>query len=157
MCRIMMDDSKWLDSYQQSVLTPKSHSGTFLCPVEPAKQLEVQRDLTEVDDCPTVLTKTADSVDECCTDQHQPAQSFIRSISSPCSQSLRKSKSLDKNFVFSRVNSDRHTVTAHMTVIDKLPAPEFVKGLTSEAVVESARLLATVASMYGPNSCGTIS
>ena len=138
-CHILMDDSHWLDSFQASVLAKE----------EKTKEAEM-------------------SAVGCNSPQ------AIEMLSSSNSAPWESGHSLERNFNGKRSNHDhdvskdavtqrglqrskstdslpgyfgRRIITAPMTVVDQLPAPEFVAGTNSVIAAESMRMIAAVGSM----------
>ena len=130
MCHVIMDDSFWLDSFQKSILVSAHHS-SFSTP-DPTSSISnpLSREQPELE-IKAVNNDTNTEV------------SIHR---------LRRSKSHEVLRFHSVHAFESRTIDAPTTVVDQLPAPEFVDGTRSMIACESFRMISTVAAMHGSNS-----
>jgi hypothetical protein len=146
MFKIIMDDSHWLDSFQGSILSREVNSN--------------EAELATVDCCQhqaiTIQNpscsfpgESGDSADMQ-LNRKNSNQHRGESMETVSGRGLRRSKStvsLDASYHF-----QPRIITAPMTVVAQLPAPEFVSDNNSVIVAESMRMIATVGSMQRTRS-----
>ena len=143
-----MDDSHWLDSYQESVLTG---------------EVKIEHDELAAVNCFTpqaIATPSPSSSSP--LESRQSAETHLtrKNSKQECDASmeivtrrgLQRSKSTDS---LHSTGFGRRIITAPMSVVDRLPGPEFVEGTNSRIAAESMRMIAAVGSMHRTGSVGS--
>ena len=140
MCHMIMDDSSWLDSFQKSVLNGEGKVG---------QNRFLHANLAHQFSCSALDFSPANPV---CSEQPQLKSTKIDSSAEVAIHRLRRSKSHEVLRFHSVHAFESRTIDAPTTVVDQLPAPEFVDGTRSMIACESFRMISTVAAMHGSNS-----
>ena len=143
MCHVIMNDSCWLDSFQTSVLSGDRATKEFVSPrlVPIVNQDSFESQLV----APMVTTE----------DSH-PTAACQRYPNFDCFKS--KDVDQEKKFWSTEINRNTQasaksrTITAPMSVVDQLPAPEFVDGTHSMVASESLRMISAVTTMLKSNN-----
>jgi hypothetical protein len=145
MCHILMDDSHWLDSYQESVLSREvkikdaglaAVSNQAISTTSPSSCFPLEsRQSAE-----THLIRTNSN------------QDFHASMEIVAGRGLQRSKSTES---LRSTGFGRRIITAPLSVVDQLPGPEFVAGTNSVIAAESMRMIAAVGSLHRTGSLGS--
>ncbi len=156
MCHVIMDDSCWLDSFQnsilsgdgegrksQSILLNPGHDVSCRLYGSPALNLSESRTVASresgnqiptVQYCKNLWSDDADVKD-------------LDMKSKKATARFRKSHSVGDHMMKSSQQFVSRTISAPTPIIDQLPAPEFVDGTRSVIACESFRMIAAVAAM----------
>jgi hypothetical protein len=147
MCHVIMNDSCWLDTFQTSLLNGDRARKEFVTP-----QL-VRLDLPDSND--PVAPITAVDIE----DVHEnPSIQHSSNYEVKMSEENQRNPgfwSKDLGISSKKPNcADSRTITAPMSIVSQLPAPEFVDGTNSIVASESMRMISTVALMYNMSPAG---
>jgi len=143
MCHILMDDSHWLDSFQASVLTGEVKSKDAGMSAVGCIAMQSPSN--------SVPWESGHSI-EVHLNRKKSNQDYDASKDFVMERGLQRSKSTDS---LHNTNFGRRIITAPMSVVDQLPAPEFVAGTNSVIAAETMRMIAAVGSMHRSGSLGS--
>ncbi len=150
MCHIIMDDSNWLDSFQESVMSAEVKSkdagldsAVNNCPPSAIAMQFSSRCLPWESGIPLDMHLNQKNAQQ---DYHESTVNFT-------GRGLPRSKSAES---LCSTYFRPHTITAPMSVVAQLPAPEFVAGNNSVIASESMRMIAAVSSMHRTGSLGRV-
>jgi hypothetical protein len=132
MCHVLMEDSHWLDTFQASVLSGevKTKDAGLASKNNPWESREpVEKHFNRKKS----------------NEDNDISKTIVMKV-------IQRSKSTDS---LNSTNFGRRIVTAPLSVVAQLPAPEFVVGTNSVIAAESMRMIAAVGPMHRTGSLGS--
>jgi hypothetical protein len=141
-CHILMDDSHWLDSYQESILTGQTNfKDAELAAVNCFTPLAVAKPSSSSSS--PLVSRLSAEMHLSGTNSNQECDASTVMVAM---RGLQRSKS---------TFFGRRIITAPLSVVDQLPGHEFVDGTNSVIAAESMRMIAAVGSMHRNGSLGS--
>ncbi len=147
MCHILMDDSHWLDSFQASALSGEVKTKD---PELAASNCFLPQAIAAQSKSNNIPWESGHSV-ELHFNRSKSIQNDGESKDILTGRGLQRSKSTDS---LNSTNFGRRIITAPMSVVAQLPAPEFVVGANSGIAAESMRMIAAAGSLHWSGSLG---
>ncbi len=146
-CHILMDDSHWLDSFQASVLAEEEKTKEAEMSAVGCNSPQAIEMLSSSNSAPW---ESGHSLERHFNGKRSNHDHDV-SKDAVTERGLQRSKSTDSLPGY----FGRRIITAPMTVVDQLPAPEFVAGTNSVIAAESMRMIAAAGSLHRRGSLDT--